>query len=164
MLYVGSFSYSDANEQFDNICLMPAIVEAPDSATALARFKEMLRDIHDSSDLVDGAHDMYLDSLVELDEAPTTPLVVQWQKITAADDGLYSSLSTLPRNERVAHAYAWGGGDELVELATEDDIEGVLDDVEGLADAIAEAFEALTSDNADDLDDTDEEAFVSFDD
>lgn len=164
MLYLGNFSYSDANEQFDNICLMPAIVEAPDSDTALERFASMLRDLHDTSDLVDGAHDIYLDSLVELSESPTKPLLVQWQKVTASDDGLYSTLSTLPYGDGAAEAYAWEDGG-LTEMVGEDEVEDLLDDVEGLADAIAEAFEALTSETYDeDALDQDEEAFLSFED
>ena len=158
MLYVGNFSYSDVNEQFDNICLMPAIVEAPDSDAALELFKGMLRELHDGSSLVHGAQDIYLDSLIELDESPTEPLVVQWQKITSSDDGLYSTLSALPRNEEIAEAYAWSADDELVELEPDDD---EMDfDVGDLADAITDAFSALTAE--DDALAQDEEAFLTF--
>lgn len=154
MLYVGNFSYSDHDEAFDNLCLMPALVEAPNADAALDLFSNMLRHLHRKSDLVSGVRDIYLDSLIELEELPEEPLLLQWQKITATDDGLYSSLSALPGNEDIAEAYGWSD-EELVDLGTN---EVTAEDV---AEALTEAFEALTSDDDAQLD-TDEEAFISF--
>lgn len=52
MLYLGNFSYTDINDEDDNYCLMPAVVDAPDTDTALARFEELLRRLHDTSELL----------------------------------------------------------------------------------------------------------------
>ena len=172
MLYIGNFSFSDAREEFDNICLMPAIVEAPDADTALERFAAMLKDMHRNSPLMEGAKDIYLDSLVQVEELPEEPMVVQWQKLTASDDGLYSVLSALPGEDEIAEAYAWGPEEELVDIsatnielaAGEATAEELGDDeAEELADALADVFVTLSSGERTLADDgVDEEAFISF--
>lgn len=171
MLYIGNFSFSDVHEQYDNICLMPVIVDAPDADAALRRFTRMLKRLHSDTSLLTGATDVFLDSLVEVETVPERPMVVQWQKITAGDDGLYSALSALPQDVDEAEAYAWGPEDELVDLgAMRSEVEEQLAEAgmeeptaEELADALAEAFVSLSTGEGADLDDAaDEEPFISF--
>lgn len=114
MLYIGNFNYNDDQDDIDNYCLMPAVVEAEDADEALDKFQEMFERIHSSSDLLDGAHKIYLDSLVEFDQAPRDATLVQWQKIVPKVDGLCSITSTLPELEEsdLASAYGWNDEDE----------------------------------------------------
>ena len=89
-------------------------------------------DVHSHSDLLEGAGQIYLDTLVELEEVPTEPIITQWQKIVPAADGLCSITGALPAVEKDFEdgvAYAWGDDEdddelELEELAdlSEDDL------------------------------------------
>ena len=88
MIYLGNFSYNDELDSSDNYCLMPCIVEADSTDHALELFSEHLIEVAKSSDLLDGAKEIFLDSIVELGEVPTTPLIAQWQKIMPAGVGL----------------------------------------------------------------------------
>lgn len=183
MLYLGNFSYTDVNDEDDNYCLMPAVVDAPDTDTALARFEELLRRLHDTSELLRGAEHIYLDSLVELSEMPQEAMLVQWQKIVGSEDGLYSVLNALPGDEAIAEAYAWGEEDDFGpgEKDDEDDpdedegetleFEGERDpneevSPEDLATVLTEALDLLTQGDLaaieDDGLDANEEAFISF--
>ncbi|MBQ9007352.1 MAG: hypothetical protein IJ092_13440 [Atopobiaceae bacterium] len=175
MLYVANFSYTDANEEDDNYCLMPAIVEATDADTALELFSDMLRRMHDESNLLVGAKDIYLDSLVELNRTPQDAIMLQWQKVITGDDGLYSVLSVLPEEESLPGVYSWSETDQWGAAPTEpDDLQIDLTDGEGdeeisaeeLADAITEALDLLIAGEASAMDDEDfadtEEAFLSF--
>ena len=137
MLYIGNFSYNDDSDSKDNYCLMPCIVEAEDAEQAMEKFAEHFQQIRKSSDLLDGAHEIYLDSLTELEAAPDEPVICQWQKIVPAMNGLCSITSALPVTDEdsdFANAYAWGEDDD------EDDEHGHYDDLEELdEDAMAES-------------------------
>ena len=111
MLYIGNFSYNDDSDSKDNYCLMPIVVEAEDADGAMEKFAAHLHEVRKTSDLLDGAHEIYLDSLTELEGVPTDPVICQWQKIVPAMDGLCSITSALPvadEDDDVASAYAWG--------------------------------------------------------
>ena len=112
MLYIGNFNYNDDNAEHDNYCLMPAIVEATDADEALDKFQAMFERIHAGSDLIDGAHKVYLDSLIELDQAPEQAVLLQWQKIVPVDDGLCSITAALPELEGEGAAYSWSDGSD----------------------------------------------------
>ena len=90
MLYIGNFSYKDANDTKDNFVLLPTVVSAQSPEEALEKLAVMFQETRRSSDLLDGAKEIYLDSLTELEEAPEDGLLVQWQKIVPAVDGLCS--------------------------------------------------------------------------
>ena len=109
MIYLGNFSYNDTLDSSDNYCLMPCIVEADSTDSALELFSKHLLHISKNSDLLEGAKEIFLDSIVELSETPTTPLIVQWQKIMPAGNGLCSITSALPTldlDDQSANAYA----------------------------------------------------------
>ena len=130
MLYIGNFSYTDNREDTDNICLMPLMVEASSADAALERFTELLRITHEESDLMDGASSIYLESLIEFDELPDEPVIVRWQKIYSAEDGLYSVLTPLPGHEDLAEAYTWSADDEeLVDLSSEPTAEEIAEEL-----------------------------------
>ena len=175
MLYVANFSYTDANEEDDNYCLMPAIVEATDADAALEHFSEMLRRMHEESDLLTGAKDIYLDSLIELNDTPHDAVMLQWQKIISGEDGLYSVLSALPEEDSLPGVYSWSEVDqwddpyEVPFHSQDDEDEGDAAEeisAEELADVITEALDLLIAGEADVMDDEDfadsEEAFISF--
>lgn len=96
MLYIGNFSYKDANDTKDNFVLLPTVVSAQSPEEALEKLAVMFQETRRSSDLLDGAKEIYLDSLTELEEAPEDGLLVQWQKIVPAVDGLCSITAALP--------------------------------------------------------------------
>ena len=76
--------------------------------------------------LLDGAHEIYLDSLTELEGVPSDPVICQWQKIVPAMDGLCSITSALPvadEGSDLANAYAWGDEDDEHEHAHHDDLD-----------------------------------------
>ena len=110
MIYLGNFSYNDKLDSTDNYCLMPCIVEADSTGHALELFSEHLIEVTKTSDLLDGAKEIFLDSIVELGEVPTTPLIAQWQKIMPAGVGLCSITSALPTldlDDETANAYGF---------------------------------------------------------
>lgn len=132
MIYIGHFSYNDEMDDKDSFVLMPLIVSAEDADEAMEKFADHLLDVHSHSDLLEGAGQIYLDTLVELEEVPTEPIITQWQKIVPAADGLCSITGALPAVEKDFEdgvAYAWGDDEdddelELEELAdlSEDDL------------------------------------------
>ena len=65
MLYVGNFSYNDDKDQANNYCLMPCVVEADSADEALEKFASKFASVRAESDLLEGASEIYLDSLVE---------------------------------------------------------------------------------------------------
>ena len=104
MLYIGNFSYDEAME----------------------KFAAHLHEVRKTSDLLDGAHEIYLDSLTELEGVPSDPVICQWQKIVPAMDGLCSITSALPvadEDSDLANAYAWGDEDDEREHAHHDDLD-----------------------------------------
>ena len=140
MLYIGNFSYNDDSDSKDNYCLMPCIVEAENADEAMEKFAEHFQQIRKSSDLLDGAHEIYLDSLTELEGAPEEPVICQWQKIVPAMNGLCSITSALPvvdEDSDLANAYAWGEDDDDEE---EHDHYDDLDDVDEDAMSESEPF------------------------
>lgn len=191
MLYVANFSYSNYDDEFENACLMPAVVDAPDYDTATERFRALLEKLHDESPLLEGAESIYLDSIVELSEAPTEPVLIQWQKLVASDEGLYADTVPLPGGDEIARVCNLpeddvddeGDEGERVSLVDEDyededeDYEDEDEDAEGfdgdeelepedLADAITQALDFLFGDDlvdvAGDALDADEEPFITF--
>ena len=107
---------------------MPIVVEAADADEAMEKFAAHLHEVRKGSDLLDGAHEIFLDSLTELEAAPSEPVICQWQKIVPAMDGLCSITSALPvvdEDDEFASAYAWGDEDD-------DDEHGHYDDIEEL--------------------------------
>lgn len=179
MLYVANFSYSNYDDEFENACLMPAVVDAPDYDTAAARFRAMLQKLHSESPLLDGAESIYLDSIVELSQAPTEPVLIQWQKLVASDDGLYSDVVPLPGDDEIARVCNMAAAEdtegERVALVDDDEdapAEGTADADEelgpdDLADAITEALDLLFGGDFDYLDDdasANEEPFITFED
>lgn len=113
MFYIGNFNYDDANDSAENYCLMPVIVQADDPEDALSKMAEMFEDVRSKSDLLDGAGEIYLDSLIELEQIPTEPLLTQWTKIVPAVDGLSMVSAVLPTEDsaEAAEAYSWQSGD-----------------------------------------------------
>ncbi len=139
MLYVGNFSYNDENDAAHNYCLMPCIVKAGSAEEALEKFADHFEDIRQSSDLLDGADELYLDSLVELTEEPEEPLVTQWQKIVPTREGLCSLVSATPLaagNEAVVSYEIDGSGrdeeDEEEDEGDEDEENRALEDAKEL--------------------------------
>ena len=111
MLYIGNFSYNDDSDSKDNYCLMPCVVEAANADEAMEKFAGHFQEIRRNSDLLAGAHEIFLDSLTELEGSPNQPVICQWQKIVPAMDGLCSITSALPVTDEdsdFANAYAWG--------------------------------------------------------
>ena len=124
MLYIGNFSDNDDADSTHNYCRMPIVVEATDADAAMEKFAAHLHEVRKGSDLLDGAHEIFLDSLTELEAAPSEPVICQWQKIVPAMDGLCSITSALPvvdEDDEFASAYAWGDEDD--EHEHYDDIE-----------------------------------------
>ena len=113
MFYIGNFNYDDANDSAENYCLMPVIVQADDPEDALSKMAGMFEDVRSKSDLLDGAGEIYLDSLIELEQIPTEPLLTQWTKIVPAVDGLSMVSAVLPTEDsaEAAEAYSWQSGD-----------------------------------------------------
>ena len=113
MFYIGNFNYDDANDSAENYCQMPVIVQADDPEDALSKMAEMFEDVRSKSDLLDGAGEIYLDSLIELEQIPTEPLLTQWTKIVPAVDGLSMVSAVLPTEDsaEAAEAYSWQSGD-----------------------------------------------------
>lgn len=132
MLYIGNFSYNDDSDSKDNYCLIPCVVEAENADEAMDKFASHFQQIRRDSDLLDGAHEIFLDSLTELEGVPSDPVICQWQKIVPAMDGLCSITSALPVTDEdsdFANAYAWGEDEEEHEHADDADFED-LDDLD----------------------------------
>ena len=132
MLYIGNFSYNDDTDSKDNYCLMPIVVEAENADEAMEKFAAHLHEVRKTSDLLDGAHEIYLDSLTELEGVPSDPVICQWQKIVPAMDGLCSITSALPVTDEdsdFANAYGWGEEDDEDEHAHYDDLDDIDEDV-----------------------------------
>ena len=132
MLYIGNFSYNDDSDSKDNYCLMPCVVEAENADEAMGKFADHFQQIRKGSDLLDGAHEIFLDSLCELEGAPSEPVICQWQKIVPAMDGLCSITSALPVTDEdsdFANAYGWGEEDDEDEHAHYDDLDDIDEDV-----------------------------------
>lgn len=111
MLYIGNFSYNDDTDDKDNYCLMPCVVSAENADEAMEKFAAHLQQVRRTSDLLEGAHEIFLDSLAELEGVPEEPVICQWQKIVPAREGLCSITSALPvvdESDESANAYAWG--------------------------------------------------------
>ncbi len=139
MLYIGNFSYNDDSDSKDNYCLMPCVVEAENADEAMEKFADHFQAIRRNSDLLDGAHEIFLDSLCELEGTPSEPVICQWQKIVPALDGLCSITSALPvvdEDNDFANAYGWGEEDDEDEHGHYDD----LDDIDEDAMAESEPF------------------------
>jgi hypothetical protein len=157
MLYVGNFSYNDELDEAHNYCLMPCIVKAADADEALEKFANHFEDIRQNSDLLEGAKEIYLDSLVELAEEPEEPLVTQWQNIVPTREGLCSLVSATPLAE----------GDEAIsydmrsEPADEDDADEGDEDAEGTVLEDAREIFGFTGDDIE-LEGYDEEPFIVF--
>ncbi len=137
MLYIGNFSYNDDSDSKDNYCLMPIVVEADDADAAMEKFAAHLHEVRKGSDLLDGAHEIFLDSLTELEGAPSEPVICQWQKIVPAMDGLCSITSALPvvgEDDDFASAYAWGDEDDEHEHV--DDLDELDEDELSEGDAV----------------------------
>jgi hypothetical protein len=135
MLYIANFSYSDDNERDDNYVLMPCVVDADNADEALDRFTEMLERLHATEDLLAGATEVYLDSLVEIPEVPKDAILVQWQKIVPGDEGLVSLATALPvpsDSDAVAYGFDYEdesiGGEDEDEDEDEEDYEDDLED------------------------------------
>lgn len=110
MIYLGNFSYNDKHDPTDNYCLMPCIVEADSTDHALELFSEHLIEVAKTTELLDGAKEIFLDSIIELGKVPTTPLIAQWQKIMPAGVGLCSITSALPTldfDDETANAFSF---------------------------------------------------------
>ena len=132
MLYIGNFSYNDDSDSKDNYCLMPCVVAAENADEAMEKFADHFQQIRKGSDLLDGAHEIFLDSLCELEGAPPEPVICQWQKIVPAMDGLCSITSALPVTDEdsdFANAYGWGEEDDEDEHAHYDDLDDIDEDV-----------------------------------
>lgn len=131
MLYIGNFSYNDDSDSKDNYCLMPCVVEAENADEAMEKFADHFQQIRKGSDLLDGAHEIFLDSLCELEGVPEEPVICQWQKIVPAMDGLCSITSALPVTDEdsdFANAYAWGEEDDEDEHGHYDDLDDIDED------------------------------------
>ena len=129
MLYIGNFSYTDTEDEHENNCLMPCLVEAPNPDAALVKFTDLLYGLHDSVGVLAGAKRVYLDSLVELSEIPNRAMVIQWQKVVSADDGMYSVVNPLPMKEDFAESFVWGH-DSGVDNDADDDFDDEPEDYE----------------------------------
>ena len=112
MIYVGNFSYNDSADEADNYVLMPATVKADSTEEALDKFAALFERLHNDTDLIAGADEIYLDTLIEMDDVPEDAVLLQWQKIAPCEDGLYSILSAEPEEREDATAYGWDFEDE----------------------------------------------------
>ena len=130
MLYIGNFSYKDDNDSRENFVLLPSVVKASSPEEALEKFADMFQETRRNSDLLDGASQIYLDSLTELEEAPDDPVLIQWQKIETVVDGLCSITAALPDIDETADdvsAYdlrddsAFGEGIQLEDILDDDE-------------------------------------------
>lgn len=135
MYYLGNFSYVDEDDTKDNYCLMPCIVEAKDAEEAMGKFADYFMEVRQTTDLLEGAYDIYLDSLTEFSSMPDEPMICQWQKILPTLDGLSSLTSALPLVEDDSdqiNAYGWGTttvDDEFYDPELDgDDVEEVHDE------------------------------------
>jgi hypothetical protein len=138
MLFIASFSYSDDYEAEENYVLMPCVVSADDPQQALDRLSELLQHAHDEADgLFSGTGEVYLESLVGMDDVPEDGLIVQWQKVVPSDDGLVLLSSALPYGNSSAVSYEFA-----------DDTEGADEDEDGF------------DDEAEDDEDSDDDAFM----
>lgn len=159
MLYIGNFSYNDTNDSAHNYCLMPCIVEADSAEEALEKFADHFEDIRNDSDLLDGADELYLDSLVELAHAPEEPLVTQWQKIVPTREGLCSLVSATPLAEGdEVSSYELGRDESRLPEPDEDEPD---DEEDPDFEAARELFGFEGSDV--ELEGYDEEPFLTFD-
>ena len=148
MLYIGNFSYTDTEDEHENNCLMPCLVEAPNPDAALVKFTDLLYGLHDSVGVLAGAKRVYLDSLVELSEIPNRAMVIQWQKVVSAEDGMYSVVNPLPMKEDFAESFVWGH-DSGVDNDADDDFDDEPEDFEDYED---DEFEGDDVDEDDELD------------
>ena len=125
MLYIGNFNYDDANDSAENYCLMPVVVDASGPEEALSKIADLFQHLHENSDLLDGATEIYLDSLIELEESPKEAILTQWTKIVPSMDGLSMVNSILPTEDEgedgMVEAYSWFGGEQLAEGADDED-------------------------------------------
>ncbi len=121
MLYLGNFSYSDQADPAENYCLMPALVEAANPEEALTKIAHALQELHEGSDLLEGAARLNLDSLVELEAAPSEALIAQWTKVVPSVDGLSLISSVLPAGSDDAEAYSWVSNDADGERGHDDE-------------------------------------------
>ena len=113
MLFIASFSYSDDYEAEENYVLMPCVVSADDPQQALDRLSELLQHAHDEADgLFSGTGEVYLESLVGMDDVPEDGLIVQWQKVVPSDDGLVLLSSALPYGNPSAVSYEFADDTE----------------------------------------------------
>ena len=115
MLYQGNFSYTDMTEDGDNYCLMPCVCVAESPDEALEKFRALLGRMKETSDLLAGATQVFLDSLVELPDTPTEAVACAWTKVVPHTDGLYSITSALPDAGGQGSAYAYVDDEEIVE-------------------------------------------------
>ena len=148
MLYIGNFSYTDTEDEHENNCLMPCLVEAPNPDAALVKFTDLLYGLHDSVGVLAGAKRVYLDSLVELSEIPNRAMVIQWQKVVNAEDGMYSVVNPLPMKEDFAESFVWGH-DSGIDNDADDDFDDEPEDFEDYED---DEFEGDDVDEDDELD------------
>ena len=147
MLFIASFSYSDDYEAEENYVLMPCVVSADDPQQALDRLSELLQHAHDEADgLFSGTGEVYLESLVGMDDVPEDGLIVQWQKVVPSDDGLVRLSSALPYGNPSAVSYEFA-----------DDTEGTDED-----DGFDDKAEPDEDDEAEDDDDAFMEPFMTF--
>lgn len=122
MLYLGHFNYRDANDPEENFVLLPVVVRAEDPEEALAKMATHFEDVRETSDLLDGANEIFLDSLIELEEAPDDAVLVQWTKVVPTAKGLTLVNDVLPlsgveEGEPEAYGYVWADED-----AADDDL------------------------------------------
>ncbi|ADK67726.1 conserved hypothetical protein [Olsenella uli DSM 7084] len=128
MLYIGNFNYDDANDPAENYCLMPVVVSASNPEEALSKIADLFQHLRKTSDLLDGATEIYLDSLVELEGNPQDAVLTQWSKVVPSADGLSLMSSVLPAAEGdeddTIEAYRWfGSEDKASDGDDEDDFE-----------------------------------------
>lgn len=96
MLYLGNFNYSDINEEADNYVNISLVVEAADVDAALDAFEKRLRDAHDNEGLFPYCEKIYLDAIVELESAPSTPVFTNYLKLMPMDDGICTISAASP--------------------------------------------------------------------
>lgn len=129
MLYLGHFNYRDANDPEENFVLLPVVVRADDPEDALNKMAVHFEDVREGSDLLDGANQIFLDSLIELEEAPDDPVLVQWTKVVPTAKGLTLVNDVLPlsegeESEPEAYGYVWSDEED----GTDGEDEGTGDD------------------------------------
>lgn len=107
MLYHANFSYFDAITARECYCFLPCVCEADSPNDAVDKFRDMLINLRKNTDVIEGAHTVYLESLVELPENPFDAVPCTLSKVFNYNDMLNTITESLPAPNSVGTSYAY---------------------------------------------------------